>query len=213
MRAESPGVLSSVGNGDSASFLEASRRAQSLAQELEARERSETERKANAKAERLQSEARLLAVKQQLEEKLKARKDELARAGLHIRELQRELDSAQAELIFTDKEMERVSRQWGDLLSTGHDQHMRRHEELREVLRSAAREAALRELTRLGADQLQKCLLWDADATEATSKALEVNAPSEFCSSLQESAQQYTKMQEKLMQSAEEKLSECKDPS
>jgi len=175
-------------------------RARVLEQELETRERLEKNREASAKTERLQSEARLLEVRRRLEEKLQARIDELGRAGAQSRELQKELNEAQAELGFKDQELRKARNQLSDMLAAGHDQHMRRHEELREVLHCAAREAALWELTRLGADQLQKCLLQDPDATDATS----VKAPSKFCKSLQESAQRYANTQEEL-------IAECRD--
>merc|ERR1712113_1014365 len=125
---------------------------------LIAREQSEKERAAFDKSEREKSEARLMDVNRQLEDKLKTRTEELKRAGQKIIEAQRSLDDARTQLSEKKREITQLKYQLEQDTGLREEKQGREQEHMRTMLRSAARETAMRESARFRAEKLQKCL-------------------------------------------------------
>lgn len=144
--------------------LRCRRRVFALERELIAREQAEKQRTAFEKAEQGKSEARIMDVNRQLEEKLKMRTEELKRAGQKIIEAQRSLDDTRTQLNERKREITQLKHQLEQDDGLREEKQVREREHSRAMLRSAARETAMREDTKFRAEQLRKCLDGEAVA-------------------------------------------------
>lgn len=138
--------------------LRCRRRVFALERELVARAHAEKERAAFEKAEREKSEARLMEVNHQLEERIRVRSEEVRRAGQKIIEAQRSVDECRAQLTEKKREIAQLKYQLEQSTSIRKDNEAREHEHNRAVLRSAARESNMHERAKVRVDLLQKCL-------------------------------------------------------
>merc|ERR1712087_831100 len=88
----------------------------------------------------------------------KTRTEELKRAGQKIIEAQRSLDDARTQLSERKREITQLKYQLEQDTGLRQEKQAREQEHIRAMLRSAARETAIRETSKLRADQLAKCL-------------------------------------------------------
>lgn len=138
--------------------LRCRRRVFALERELVARAHAERERAAFEKAEREKSEARLMEVNHQLEERIRVRSEEVRRAGQKIIEAQRSVDECRAQLAEKKREIAQLKYQLEQTTSIRKDNEAREHEHNRAVLRSAARESSMRERAKERVDTLSRVL-------------------------------------------------------
>eukprot|EP00928_Gymnodinium_smaydae_P013569 TRINITY_DN14944_c0_g3_i1.p1 TRINITY_DN14944_c0_g3~~TRINITY_DN14944_c0_g3_i1.p1 ORF type:complete len:503 (+),score=97.06 TRINITY_DN14944_c0_g3_i1:44-1510(+) len=181
--------------------LRCRRRVFALERELTKREQAEREREAFERQEREKSEARLMDVNRQLEERLKARTEELRRAGQKIIEAQRSVDDARTQLTERKREIAQLKYQLEQDTELRREAQIREQEHTRSLLRTAARDHAIREATRKRVEQLKKCVHEDAKATAMLLEEQEAEADhsptmidqveAEFAVSIQRRKEQY----------------------
>jgi hypothetical protein len=140
------------------------RRVFALERELVTKERTEKQREDLKMAERQKSEARLMSVNHQLEERLKARTEELKRAGQKIIEAQRSVDDARGQLGERNREIIQLKYQRDQETEQKKNIQLQEDQHRRSLLRAAARESLMREKTEQRIEILQACLDPDAKA-------------------------------------------------
>eukprot|EP00929_Paragymnodinium_shiwhaense_P079148 TRINITY_DN41152_c0_g1_i1.p1 TRINITY_DN41152_c0_g1~~TRINITY_DN41152_c0_g1_i1.p1 ORF type:complete len:526 (-),score=184.78 TRINITY_DN41152_c0_g1_i1:157-1734(-) len=134
------------------------RRVFALERELVVREQAERERQAFEKAEREKSEARIMEVNQLVSEKLKARTEELRRAGQKIVEAQRSVDEMRGQLAEKKREVAQLKYQLEEDSEAKAGANRRDLEHSRSLLRAAERESLAKQRARQRAEQLKKCI-------------------------------------------------------
>jgi len=125
--------------------LRCRKRVFALERELVAREHAQREREAFDKAERAKSEARLMDINRQLEERLKVKAEELRRAGQKIIEAQRGIDDARAQLTEKKHRISKLEYQIGLNKNSSEECEAKEKEYGRRMLRLAVQESALGE--------------------------------------------------------------------
>jgi len=192
------------------------RRVFALERELVAREQADREREAFSRAEREKSEARLMEVNHQLEERLKARTEELRRVGQKIIEAQRRDDDSRSQLTDHKHEIARLKYQLEQDTELRREAQVREQEHTRSLLRSAARENIARERTRSRIEQLRKCvdgvavadILEDADAESGPRDDIIDQIETEFAARIQRRKEQYDAVLEDFQRQIDKKRQE-----
>lgn len=138
--------------------LRCRRRVFALERELVVREHAEQEREAFDRAERARTEARLMEVNRHLEERLKARTEELRRAGQKIIEAQRGIDDATNQLGQKSKQILRLEYRLGQQEKLIEQASDRSKEQNKHSLRLACQENLLRERETLRMQRLSEAL-------------------------------------------------------
>lgn len=129
-----------------------------LERELVARERAEQEKEAYWKATQGKAEARLMEANRQLEERLKAKTEDVKRSGLKLTEAQKGTEEARREADEKKREIVQIKYQLTQEKADVTEAQRRENEHNRALLRAAARENLAKEKSRARAEKLAKCL-------------------------------------------------------
>lgn len=129
-----------------------------LESELIAREKAEHERQAFEKAEGEKIRTRLMEVNHQLEDKLRARTEELKRAGQKIIESQCSVDDVRDQLTGNKREITQLKYKLEQDMNLKKDTEVREQEHTRALMRSAARESTMIKWSKERSEQLQRCI-------------------------------------------------------
>lgn len=147
----------------------------SLERELVVQSRTEKEKVSFEKAERANSETRLMEINSQLEERLKARTEELRKAGQKLIEAQRGMDHAK--FLLEDKNKQIAKFEYKEQQRLKHEeQHNEREKEYgKRLLRLAIQEDAMQQREKYRLEKLQSFIQGGSQVEDLTDSNADVN--------------------------------------
>merc|ERR1712139_102566 len=143
--------------------------------ELLVRSRAEKEKVSYEKAERAKAEARLMEINSQLEDRLRARTEELRKAGQKLIEAQRGMDHAKFLLEDKNKQIAKFEYKEQQRLKEEEQQNEREKEYGKRLLRLAIQEDAMKQREKYRLEKLQAYIKGDEKVEELSDINSHVN--------------------------------------
>jgi hypothetical protein len=147
----------------------------SLERELVVQSRTEKEKVSFEKSERAKSETRLMEINSQLEERLKARTEELRKAGQKLIEAQRGMDHAKFLLEDKNKQIAKFEYKEQQRLKYEEDRSEREKEYGKRLLRLAIQEDAMKQREKYRLEKLQSFIKGDEQVEDLSDSNADVN--------------------------------------
>jgi hypothetical protein len=146
-----------------------------LERELMGRNRSEKEKVAYEKAERAKREARLMEINGQLEERLKARTEDLRKTGQKLVEAQRAMNQSKLHLEDKNKQIAKFEYREEIIQKEQDDFQLREKDLSRRLLRLAIQEDTMRQREEFRIDKLRAWLKGEENTESLTEDDAQIN--------------------------------------